>query len=133
MLHRRIVLLLPLLALACGGMPSTPGTAPPIAQAGQNQAVTAGAPVTLDGSGSTDPAGLTLSYAWTQVSGPAVTLTSPSSALATFTAPAMRAGEPPATLGFALAVSDPGGSTAVATNTQRPAGAPGGAPRGPGG
>ena len=48
---------------------------PPVANAGANQAVTAGAAVQLDGSGST-PAGGTLTYNWSQTAGPAVTLSS---------------------------------------------------------
>ena len=39
-----------------------------------------GAVVTLDATGSTDPENQTLSYTWTQVAGPSVTLSSPTSA-----------------------------------------------------
>ncbi|MBK7142991.1 MAG: Ig-like domain-containing protein [bacterium] len=44
----------------------------PTADAGATQVVTQGASVTLNGSGSNDPDGGTLTYAWTQVAGPSV-------------------------------------------------------------
>ena len=81
---------------------SGPGNTAPIADAGPDQTVASGAPVTLDGSGSTDPdAGDTLNYAWSQTSGPAVTLSDPTAVSPTFTAPAG-----PATLTFDLTVCD---------------------------
>lgn len=74
----------------------------PVADAGEAQTVTVGAPVTLDGSASSDPDGHTpLAYGWTQTDGPAVTLSSAQSAQPTFTAPAT-----PAVLTFALVVTD---------------------------
>lgn len=76
--------------------------AAPVANAGGNQTLAAGATVTLDGSGST---GEITSYLWTQTDGPAVTLTNANSAVATFTAP-----NTDATLTFELTVEGPGGS-----------------------
>jgi hypothetical protein len=46
----------------------------PIADAGTNQVVDEGDPVTLDGSGSSDTApGTVTGYSWTQITGPSVT------------------------------------------------------------
>jgi hypothetical protein len=53
---------------------STPGcmttNQPPVANAGANQSVTLGSTVQLDGSGSTDPNGLALTYQWSLISKP---------------------------------------------------------------
>jgi LmbE family N-acetylglucosaminyl deacetylase len=62
----------------------------PGANAGLPQTVVPGASVQLDGSGSFDPGDSTpsLTYAWVQTAGPKVTLSSPTAAKPTFTAPA---------------------------------------------
>lgn len=60
---------------------------PPIANAGPDQTVNEGTLVTLNGSGSSDPDGNSLTFSWTQTAGPAVTLSNASSATPTFTAP----------------------------------------------
>ncbi|MCY4374767.1 MAG: fibronectin type III domain-containing protein, partial [Spirochaetaceae bacterium] len=81
-----------------------PGNRAPVADAGPDQTVADGATVTLDGSGSTDPDGDALTHAWTQRSGPPVTLSDPTAARTTFTAPSA-----PAVLEFALRVADGAG------------------------
>jgi K319-like protein len=75
---------------------------PITADAGPDQAVQQGQQVTLDGGNSINGE----SYAWTQTSGPAVTLTGADQAVATFTAP-----NEEAALGFELTVSGPSGSS----------------------
>ncbi len=82
-----------------------------------NRVVAAGAAASLDGSGSSDPAGQTLSYAWTQTGANAVTeavsLSSSTAASPTFTAPSPGSGT--LTLHFQLTVTDPDGLTDTAT------------------
>ncbi len=85
----------------------------PTADAGPDQTVAEGATVTLSGSGS-DPDGTPVSgYRWTQTAGPAVTLTSATTATTSFTAPTgLTADE---TLRFSLVVTSgyEGGSDSV--------------------
>ena len=65
----------------------SPAGAPPVANAGSDQTVAPGVTVTLDGSGSFDPGGGSLSYLWSQTGGTAVTLSSSTVVQPTFTAP----------------------------------------------
>ena len=88
------------------GQAVTPTNWPPVADAGPDQMVAPGASVTLDGSGSTDPDGDTLTYIWTRTAGPAVTLSSTTAASPTFTTPSTLA-----TLTFRLTVTDSRGAT----------------------
>jgi LmbE family N-acetylglucosaminyl deacetylase len=60
---------------------------PPVAIAGANQDALGGASVQLDGSASNDPDGSALTFAWTQLSGPAVTLNGDTTPMPSFTAP----------------------------------------------
>jgi hypothetical protein len=76
----------------------------PIAYAGEDQTANEGNPVTLDGSGSSDPDNDFLTYSWSQVGGPEVTLDDTGSMQPIFTAPWVTAGGE--TLTFKLIVSD---------------------------
>ncbi len=79
----------------------------PVANAGPDQSVASGAaPVTLDGTGSSDPDAQAITYLWSQTSGPSVTLSSTTVASPTFTAPTLAIGDPDATLVFSLTVND---------------------------
>ncbi len=116
-----LALLVPILCLACGG--STPpatgggGSQPPVARVGPNLAVDSGSRVALDGSGSSDPAGMPVSYRWTQSAGPAVALSDAASARPTFTAPTVAAGQPAASLSFSLVVTSQNGTSDPAAET----------------
>ena len=74
---------------------------PPTANAGLAQTVNGAVTVNLDGSGSSDPDGDPLTYAWTQTAGTTVTLTGADTATPHFTSPAG-----PATLTFNLHTCD---------------------------
>ncbi|MEZ4528437.1 MAG: PKD domain-containing protein [Desulfobacterales bacterium] len=89
----------------------------PTANAGPDQTVDSGAQVTLDGSAS-QPAtsGGVLTYAWTQQSGTAVSLSNSAIAKPVFTAPTLSAGGEMA-LVFQLTVKDPNNATASDTVT----------------
>ena len=76
-----------------------------------DQAWSAAAAVTLDGTGSTDPDADPLTYAWAQTAGPAVTLTGANTGQPTFTAP------PSGALTFELTVDDGRGGTDTDTVT----------------
>jgi uncharacterized cupredoxin-like copper-binding protein len=87
------------------------GNSAPIADAGPNQIGIAAGQVTLNGSGSYDPDGDPLTYQWTQVGGPSVSLSGANTATATFTAAANT------TYNFRLTVKDPGGLQGTASTT----------------
>jgi hypothetical protein len=83
-----------------------------VANAGSNQTVQPGATVQLNGSGSTDPGGKSLTYQWSQTGGAAVTLSSSTVAQPTFTAPSSAG-----TLTFQLVVNNGTASSSPATVT----------------
>ena len=77
---------------------------PPVADAGDDQTVLEGSPVTLHGGDSFDPDSEPLVYMWLQTAGPAVALSDPGAVEPSFLAPPVgTAGE---TLVFVLTVSD---------------------------
>jgi hypothetical protein len=86
---------------------------PPLADAGPPQTVNKGKQVALAGTGS-DPDGDNITYAWTQLSGPAVALSDAASPAPAFTAPAPSASGP-ATLVFQLIVTDQYGLASIAS------------------
>jgi hypothetical protein len=90
--------------------PQEPTNSAPVADAGDDKSVNAGAAVSLDGTGSSDPDGhLPLTYDWQQAGGAAVLLTTPDSASAGFTAPATTS-----ILTFTLTVTDSVGLASAA-------------------
>jgi hypothetical protein len=97
---------------ACGGGGSDdpadndPVNQAPNADAGVDQSVDEMSAVTLDGSMSSDPDGDTLTYAWDQTGGTAVTLSATDAEQPTFDAPDVTALNTPETLTFELTVSD---------------------------
>ena len=95
---------------ACGGACSVGSTchgghciAPPVAKAGAGVTVHSGDHVTLSASGSMDPNGETLTFAWTQTAGTQVTLAGANQAATNFTAPTVTA---PERLTFQIEVAD---------------------------
>jgi hypothetical protein len=64
------------------------GVSQPVANAGPPQTGVAPGTITLNGSGSYDPAGEALTYQWSQISGPQVTLSNPTGVTTTFPAAA---------------------------------------------
>ena len=82
------------------------GNIPPTAVAGRDQIVTPGSVVTLDGSESSDNNGTISSWQWTQIYGTTVSLSTPTEATTSFTAP-----ETPDSLVFTLTVTDNDGDS----------------------
>ncbi len=87
------------------------GNSAPTADAGPNQVGVPAGTVTLNGSGSSDPDGDTLTFQWAQIGGPSATIANATSAIATFTAAAG------STYAFRLTVTDPGGLRSSATTS----------------
>ena len=85
----------------------TPANRNPVANAGADRTVASAAAVSLTGTG-TDPDGTIASFAWTQVSGTAVTLSNANTATVSFTAPTTTTN---VALTFRLTVTDNRGGT----------------------
>lgn len=86
---------------------------PPVADAGQKQQVLEGTTVTLNGLASSDPNSDLQSYSWTQLNGPAVTLSDPASYSPYFVTPSVD--DQGAELEFKLKVTDASGLSSVDT------------------
>ena len=84
-------------------LPAGTGNSPPMANAGLDQSVVAGARVSLSGARSSDPDGRVVRYAWSQTGGTRVQLSGTSSVNASFTAPQVST---ETTLVFRLTVTD---------------------------
>jgi uncharacterized cupredoxin-like copper-binding protein len=87
------------------------GSSPPIADAGPNQLGIQAGTVTLNGCGSSDPLGETLTFLWQEIAGPTVSLSSTSVCNPTFTAAAGQ------TYSFRLTVKNTDNLQASATTT----------------
>jgi hypothetical protein len=94
-----------------GGGSATPLNTTPIADAGADQEAFDGDLITLDGSGSYDNDGDTLTYQWAQISGPTVALSNATDPQLEFNAPAA------GTFTFSLVVSDGQASSVLDTVT----------------
>src|SRR5882762_9701674 len=106
-----VIGIIPVLLLAgCGGGSGGSPAQPPTATAGSALTVNKRVTVTLDGSGSSDPGGHSLMFAWTQTGGPSVVLSSVSSPKPTFTAPGVSGA-----LTFSLVVNNGQMSSAAST------------------
>lgn len=84
------------------------GNDAPVADAGPDQLGVQPGAVTLDGSASFDPEGDPITFQWTQIAGPAVSLAGATTAKATFTAAEGQS------YGFRLTVTDDKGASSVA-------------------
>lgn len=110
----------------------TPVNQAPIADAGPSQIVQEGSSVTLNGANSVDPEGGSMTYSWSQTSGPSVSF-STNSAVTSFAAPILGKEEVSVSLAFQLTVTDNKGdssahSTGVTVIKDTPPG-PSGEPR----
>jgi hypothetical protein len=95
--------------VVCTGT-TAPAGALPIASAGTSFIVGAAKTGVLDGTGSIDPNGGTLTFSWAQTGGPAVVLSNPSIATPSFTGPNVVG---PTTLNFSLTVTNAFGSASA--------------------
>lgn len=85
-----------------------PVNGPPTADAGNNQTVDEGDTVNLSGSGSTDPDSDPLTYQWSQIAGPSVTLLNSNTVNCSFVAPQVASNQ---TVTIRLTVDDGNGGS----------------------
>jgi PKD repeat protein len=83
---------------------------PPVANAGPDQTVSQRSSVVFTGASSSDPDGFIVSYAWRQLSGPAVTLSNTTGVTTQFAAPTVKGGTS-LQIVFELTVTDDDGAT----------------------
>ena len=94
------------------GVCNTGGNQPPTANAGPDQTVNSGSTVNLNGTGSSDPNGDPITFAWSETTGNGITLNNANTATPSFTAPATAA-----TVTLQLTVADNNGAQNVDTVT----------------
>lgn len=107
----------------------SPVNQPPVALTGPTQSVREETVVTLDASQSFDPGGTPLTFAWRQTASPAVTLSNPTVARPTFSAPLVSGAS--LVLVFELRVTDANGLMGTATAFVNVGGTPPSADPGP--
>ena len=122
--HTFLLLALSIILSACGGgggggaapaPPTPPANVGPSVNAGANQSVNEETVVTLAGTAS-DSDGSISTYAWSQTSGPSVTINNANAASATFDAPNTGA-QTSISLSFTLTVTDNDGASSSANTT----------------
>lgn len=107
----------------------SPVNQPPVALTGPTQSVREETVVTLDASQSFDPGGTPITFAWRQTASPAVTLSNPTVARPTFSAPLVSGAS--LVLVFELRVTDANGLMGTATAFVNVGGTPPSADPGP--
>jgi len=105
-----LLLVVSLLYSGCATPVPVVANSEPLASAGSDQQAEPGQTVTLNGTGSMDPSGVSLSYTWMQTAGNPVNLQNANTATPSFTAPTVNG-----TLTFQLVVSNNRGASASDT------------------